>query len=163
MRAPLPGCAAGYIRHVSTPARRASDSDRERTADHLRSAAADGRLDATELEERLDDAYRAKTLEELAPLTADLPEAQPSAERESSLWGRRHVRERLAGFLTANLVCIAVWAATGADGSFWPKWVLLGTGIALVSTVIRTAMGVEDEERVLPSGPGDPDTRRRSS
>jgi hypothetical protein len=45
-----------------------------------------------------------------------------------------------------------VWLATGA-GSFWPGWVLLGTGIAFVVWVIRAALGVSDdhdERRQLP-------------
>ena len=41
-------------------------------------------------------------------------------------------------------MCLAVWAATGA-GSFWPGWVLLGTGIAFGIFLIRFLLGVEDE------------------
>lgn len=41
--------------------------------------------------------------------------------------------------------CIAVWLATGAESDFWPKWVLLGTGIGLFATLVRTALDVEDE------------------
>ncbi|MGW5360430.1 DUF1707 SHOCT-like domain-containing protein [Actinopolymorpha pittospori] len=54
---------------------RASDSDRDRTAEVLRDAAAAGRLDLTELETRLEQTFNAKTYAELVPLTADLPEA----------------------------------------------------------------------------------------
>jgi hypothetical protein len=54
---------------------RASDADREQTAAVLRQAAAEGRLDLTELEERLERAFSAKTYAELALLTADLPNA----------------------------------------------------------------------------------------
>lgn len=58
---------------------RASDADRERTAGYLRDAAADGRLTLDEHHERLDRAYAARTLGELADLTADLgePATQP--------------------------------------------------------------------------------------
>ncbi len=52
---------------------RASDTDRERTADRLRTAAGHGRITLDELEERLEAAYAAKTYGELAPLTSDLP------------------------------------------------------------------------------------------
>ncbi|WP_020575211.1 DUF1707 SHOCT-like domain-containing protein [Actinopolymorpha alba] len=58
---------------------RASDSDREAVVEHLQAAAADGRLDLTEFEERMAEAYRAKTFGELAPLTADLPETAAHA------------------------------------------------------------------------------------
>jgi hypothetical protein len=52
---------------------RASDADRDRAAAVLGSALAAGRLTTTEHAERLDAAYAAKTLGELAPLTRDLP------------------------------------------------------------------------------------------
>ncbi|XHM95953.1 DUF1707 domain-containing protein [Peterkaempfera sp. SMS 1(5)a] len=52
---------------------RASDADRERVADILRDAFADGRLDVDEHAERIEAAYAAKTLGELEPLTRDLP------------------------------------------------------------------------------------------
>jgi hypothetical protein len=57
----------------SVPDLRASDADRERVADVLRDALAEGRLDMAEFEERLDAAYRARTYGELTPLTRDLP------------------------------------------------------------------------------------------
>jgi Domain of unknown function (DUF1707)/Cell wall-active antibiotics response 4TMS YvqF len=58
---------------------RASDSDRDRVIELLSAAAADGRLTASEHSERVDRAYAARTLGELAALTTDLaePEAQP--------------------------------------------------------------------------------------
>ncbi|WP_019545319.1 DUF1707 SHOCT-like domain-containing protein [Streptomyces sulphureus] len=52
---------------------RASDADRDRIAEILREALAEGRLDAAEHAERLDAVYEAKTLGELEPLIADLP------------------------------------------------------------------------------------------
>ncbi|WP_308315870.1 DUF1707 domain-containing protein [Streptomyces sp. CC228A] len=60
------------------PEMRASDADREQVAERLREAAAEGRLEMTEFDERLDAAYRARTYGELAPLTRDLPPAAPS-------------------------------------------------------------------------------------
>ncbi|MEU5000774.1 DUF1707 domain-containing protein [Streptomyces sp. NPDC021622] len=57
---------------------RASDADRDRTADILREALAEGRLTAEEHGERIDGVYRAKTVEELAPLVSDLPAAGAS-------------------------------------------------------------------------------------
>lgn len=53
---------------------RASDQDRDRVADVLRAAAADGRLTLNELDERLDQLYRAKTYGELEPVVGDLPD-----------------------------------------------------------------------------------------
>ncbi|MEU1214087.1 DUF1707 domain-containing protein [Streptomyces sp. NPDC005791] len=52
---------------------RASDADRDRIADILREAVAEGRLTAEEHAERVDLVYRAKTVGELEPLVRDLP------------------------------------------------------------------------------------------
>ncbi|WFB11764.1 DUF1707 domain-containing protein [Streptomyces sp. LX-29] len=52
---------------------RASDAERERVAEALREAVAEGRLDMDEFTERLDAAYRARTHGELEPLVRDLP------------------------------------------------------------------------------------------
>lgn len=57
------------------PDLRASDADRERVAERLRDAMAEGRLDMEEFEERLDATYKARTYGELAPITRDLPAA----------------------------------------------------------------------------------------
>ncbi len=68
----------------SLPQLRASDADRERVAELLRHAAGDGQLTVHELDERLDQAYAARTRADLEPLTADLqvpPEAQVPASR----------------------------------------------------------------------------------
>jgi hypothetical protein len=51
---------------------RASDAEREATAERLRAAAMEGRLDHEELEERLAAAYGARWSSELTRLTADV-------------------------------------------------------------------------------------------
>lgn len=58
---------------------RASDSDRERVIELLGQAVADGRLTAAEHADRVERAYQARTLGDLAGLTADLaaPADQP--------------------------------------------------------------------------------------
>ncbi|AWW42625.1 hypothetical protein ADL00_31565 [Streptomyces sp. AS58] len=82
------------------PELRASDADRERVAEVLRDALAEGRLDMAEFEERLDATYQARTYGELAPITRDLPVAgQPAvppvsltkAPAESGSWPARVV------------------------------------------------------------------------
>ncbi|MGW0821464.1 DUF1707 SHOCT-like domain-containing protein [Streptomyces sp. NPDC002845] len=55
------------------PDLRASDADRERVAERLRDAVAEGRLDMEEFQERLDATYQARTYGELEPITRDLP------------------------------------------------------------------------------------------
>jgi hypothetical protein len=54
------------------PELRASDEDRERTAETLRRAAGEGRLTMDELEERLHSTYEARTHRDLEGLTRDV-------------------------------------------------------------------------------------------
>ncbi|BCI55038.1 hypothetical protein NIIDNTM18_43160 [Mycolicibacterium litorale] len=66
---------------MSTPAtprngsKRAADTDRIQVAQLLTEAAAQGRLQMTEYEDRLTKAYAAQTYDELAMLSSDLPGA----------------------------------------------------------------------------------------
>ncbi|MFE7773134.1 DUF1707 domain-containing protein [Streptomyces sp. NPDC057445] len=55
------------------PEMRASDVERERIAERLRDAVAEGRLDMDEFEQRLDATFKARTRGELEPLVRDLP------------------------------------------------------------------------------------------
>lgn len=123
------------------PALRVSDAEREATAGRLRQAGEEGRIDLGELEERLAAAYAARTEGELAALVADLP-ATPATAGGAAVAPRgdrsRDIRQKTAAFLTPNVICILVWLATGTDGGFWPIWVLLGTGIAYASFLIKT-------------------------
>jgi hypothetical protein len=57
---------------------RASDADRDRVATLLSAAYAEGRLSKEEHDERLEELLRAKTFDDLIPLTADLVAATPS-------------------------------------------------------------------------------------
>ncbi|MFF8693468.1 DUF1707 domain-containing protein [Streptomyces sp. NPDC015144] len=52
---------------------RASDAERERVAETLREAVAEGRLGMEEFDQRLEAAYTARTHGELEPLVRDLP------------------------------------------------------------------------------------------
>jgi hypothetical protein len=52
---------------------RVSNDDRERVAQVLHNAMAEGRLTVSELEERLDKVYAAKTFGDLEPMVRDLP------------------------------------------------------------------------------------------
>jgi hypothetical protein len=110
---------------------RASDAEREHTADALRDHYAAGRLSSEELDERLDVAYKASTVQQLAQLRADLPELPaPPATRRAELSQRqaqlrRQLLQQAGGSFTPFAICTLVWAASGADGAFWPVWVLI--------------------------------------
>ena len=60
---------------------RASDAERERAAEHLRRAGGDGRLTVDELDERVQQAYEARTRGELERLLDDVAEDAPLARR----------------------------------------------------------------------------------
>ncbi|MGW0122901.1 DUF1707 SHOCT-like domain-containing protein [Streptomyces sp. NPDC003327] len=65
---------------------RASDADRDRIADILRDALAEGRLDPEEHSERIDAVYRAKTVGELEPIVRDLPAAPGGRDAAASAY-----------------------------------------------------------------------------
>ncbi|THA73194.1 DUF1707 domain-containing protein [Streptomyces sp. A0642] len=73
---------------------RASDADREAVVEQLREAAAEGRIDLCELDERLGQALTAKTHAELAPLTEDLGPAVFGSEEPLTLKGGIHGAQR---------------------------------------------------------------------
>src|SRR5215212_3846480 len=107
------------------PALRASDADRESIVAQLREHGAAGRLDVEELEQRVGAAYAARTYGELRALLGDLPDkvpTRPVAPRRAHDW---------APFLQVSVLLIAIWAVSGA-GYFWPAWVMVWWGFALV-------------------------------
>lgn len=57
---------------------RASDAERDRAAEVLRAAYAEGRLTRDELDQRVEAAYAARTRASLRDLTSDLPGAVPA-------------------------------------------------------------------------------------
>jgi hypothetical protein len=105
------------------PARlRASDTDRDRVADQLREALAEGRLSPEEHAERIDAVYTAKTYAELAPIVEDLPAAgRPAGQSAAPLEQRQPAMDVAGGGAatspptparhTANIVAIF----SGAD------------------------------------------------
>lgn len=81
---------------------RASDADRDRIADILRDALAEGRLDAEEHSERIDAVYRAKTVGELEPIVRDLP----AAGTRTGVTSRRYEEPADPGAPAENLVAV---------------------------------------------------------
>ena len=89
--------AAEAVRADGEAAVRASDADRDRVADILREALAEGRLNAEEHAERVDAVYSAKTTGELEPLLRDLPAGRrDSAERFGESGALGHEASRAA-------------------------------------------------------------------
>lgn len=118
---------------------RASDADRERVAEQLRDAVAEGRLDMAEFEERLEATYAARTYGELAPITRDLPGAGTVAPvvsltkepAEAGSWASRITGREgssswgvaiMSGFerkgrwtVPARFNCVAFWGGGSLD------------------------------------------------
>ncbi|MDR7277882.1 DUF1707 SHOCT-like domain-containing protein [Catenuloplanes atrovinosus] len=106
---------------------RASDAEREQTAEIVRAAMGEGRLALDEGETRLTAVYAAVHRDELAPLTADLPgRGLPGLARtpERRAAARRHLRTHASVVLLVSGVLIAIWAATGAH-FFWPVFAIV--------------------------------------
>jgi hypothetical protein len=130
---------------------RASDADRERTAELLREHHAVGRLTAEEFAERLEKVFAAKTRGELDALLSDLPAIDlyqlPAASIRPA--SRAVVRPRsrggsglnrrgdgpilpgsAAGWLTwtaASSLLLVIWLGLGiaSGGAAWLPWFLL--------------------------------------
>lgn len=139
---------------------RAADADRQRVADQLRTALEEGRLDLQEYDERLQQAFGAKTYGQLDVLLADLPTASaptppgaapgrnPAGEWLSRLW---------SSWVFTVAVTTAVWAiaslGAGEFQYYWPFWIAGPWGVFLVMSSIAGLVNgaprrmVEERER----------------
>jgi hypothetical protein len=128
---------------------RAGDRERERTANQLGLALAQGYLAMEEYESRLQAAFAAQTTSELDQLVADLPlsrlrrnDPRRQAARRTA---RRGVLIHVAAYLAMVVIVLAVWLAVGLTAGawyFWPIWPILGAGIGVLGHAlpIRFAM-----------------------
>jgi hypothetical protein len=110
---------------------RASAAEREQAAEALRLHAAAGRLDADELERRVEGAFGAKTRADLDALQADLPALVRRVPQPPRRGAGPALAALWAVFAVVAVVLLAVWALTGAD-AFWPAWPLGFWGAALL-------------------------------
>ena len=128
---------------------RASDAERERTATALREHTAAGRLTPEELSDRLDVAYTARTVAELDALLDDLPAEAPPAPQPSRSHAREQALHTIRYVVLFNVAANVIWLATGADSSYWPKWVLLVSLLRLAFRLWATlGPGAHDEARL---------------
>jgi ABC-type transport system involved in cytochrome bd biosynthesis fused ATPase/permease subunit len=98
---------------------RASDADRDSVVERLRTAAAEGRLAAHELETRVTAALRAKTYGELDETVCDLPGLPRERRRSASGHAVAAVRAHPALILVAIPVVLIVVAAMIAIMTLW--------------------------------------------
>lgn len=119
---------------------RAGDRDREKTANLLGLALAQGYLAMDEYESRLQTTFAAETRAQLRHLTSDLPVERlmrndPRRQEARRRAVRRSVRFHLAGYLTMVAIVLTVWLAVGLTAGswyFWPIWPILGAGVGVL-------------------------------
>jgi hypothetical protein len=106
---------------------RASDADRERVAERLRHATAEGRLRPEELEERLGAVFAARTYGELDELVADLPAPGLDRPRRSSELGWVRPAVALAVGIPVAIVVLSLFmfVLTGVL-TVWGLWLIVG-------------------------------------
>jgi Domain of unknown function (DUF1707) len=121
-----------------------ADSDRSTAADEMRQHYDSGRLTLDEFESRLAEVHSARTRGDLEHALRQLPRSEPPASLRlrDRRWSSLAIQYALV-----NVICILVWAFSGSQGGFWPKWVLLGT---LIMYLRR--LGWRSRRRRLPPG-----------
>jgi hypothetical protein len=137
---------------MNSPEMRAGDADRDQVIARLRDAFAEGRLTQSEFDDRMNQAHQAKTIGDLAPLTADLPTSPPAhintpTEMERSRKSR-DLRAAWGAWVGVGVLMIVIWFATGLTsgsfGFFWPIWVIGPWGAAML---IAQLTGAADKDR----------------
>lgn len=129
---------------VDTTSTLAGTRDREKTADLLGQALAQGYLQMDDYEQRLQTVFQTHTAQELRGLLADLPRDHirrhdPRRRAARIAAARRGVRFHLGAYLAMVVIVLTVWTAVAltTDATyFWPIWPILGAGIGLVSHAV---------------------------
>ncbi|MBV9837405.1 MAG: DUF1707 domain-containing protein [Solirubrobacterales bacterium] len=98
---------------------RASDAEREQIVERLRKAAAEGRLAAHELEQRVASALKARTYGELDATVSDLPGGRLARRRSAPHWTISAVRAHPVLLLAAIPVVLVAVAAVMALVVLW--------------------------------------------
>ena len=117
---------------------RAADADRQAVADKLKIALDEGRLDLGEYDERLQQAYAAKTYGDLEGLLTDLPVpalAGPAAPGRDDVT-RRWLLHVWSSYFPVVGITTVIWLVSSiAAGDllyFWPVWVAGPWGVLLI-------------------------------
>ncbi|MGV0793977.1 DUF1707 domain-containing protein [Mycolicibacterium sp. XJ1819] len=128
---------------------RAGDRERDKTADQLGRALAQGYLAMDEYDARLQAAFAAHTTADLRALLADLPldrirRNDPQRREARRRAARRGVQIHLAGYLAMVAIVLTVWLAVGLTAGswyFWPIWPIMGAGIGVVAHALPVRFG----------------------
>jgi hypothetical protein len=126
---------------LETSSTLAGNRDREKTADLLGQALAQGYLEMDEYEVRLQALYQTHTAPQLRELLSDLPvdrirHHDPRRRAARIAAARRGVRIHLGAYVAMVAIVLTVWAAIAMTTSatyFWPIWPILGGAIGFIS------------------------------
>ncbi|WP_232666153.1 DUF1707 SHOCT-like domain-containing protein [Pseudonocardia sp. TRM90224] len=112
---------------------RVSDDEREVVATRIRDAAAEGRLTLEEADERQVAAYAARTADDLAALTTDLPEPPPQPPAPKQLSSAARTRLAVHAVLVGILVVAMItrWVM-GPVPFFWPAFPMFWLGLSVL-------------------------------
>jgi hypothetical protein len=138
---------------------RAADADRHKIADQLKASLDEGRLSLQEYDERVRDAYAARTYADLLVIVADLPRPGMSAAEVNNRRAadvRRDARRLPTALLVlwtimgaVAAVNIVVWVLVAATVSAevypWPVWLLV-PGVALGAVTVGV-QGIRRQHR----------------
>lgn len=127
---------------------RAADADRQRVAEQLQSAYAEGRLDLGEYDDRVRQAWAARTYGELDGLTTDLPRERPpqppvaEPARHQVAVGHQPGRcGSVATWLSASVINLVIWAVISLATLSWiyPWWIWVAGpwGAVLLANTIK--------------------------
>ncbi|RKN54654.1 DUF1707 domain-containing protein [Micromonospora costi] len=142
---------------------RAADADRQAVADRLRAALDEGRLNLHEYDERLQQAYAARTYADLDALLTDLP--APAAPAASAVTvpppaapatvgrpaarpaTRRWLADAWLPYLRVVPIVVGIWAISSLYAGellyFWPGWVAGPWGAVLLARTVTGLAGGE--------------------
>ncbi len=125
---------------------RTSEAERDRVIASLSNHYALGRLSLDELNQRVDQALRAKTRDQLGTLLLDLPVESTAPPQPPIHSGVTHPKDQLqrtpwAPWAVTAITCLVIWLATSiAEGAalyFWPAWVIGPWGAAAAAHSLR--------------------------
>ena len=152
---------------------RAADVDRQFVADRLKGALDEGRLSLDEYDQRLQEAYLAKTYGDLDKLLSDLPGFAPVSSSQvvpqQNMYPTDQIRHELAGkpvrkgvpkwligvwgaWLAAVSINVVIWLLVSLSAGdavyFWPMWVAGPWGAILLATTFSAIMSGDPEKEI---------------